>query len=159
MNPSASLPIGIFDSGMGGLTVLKAISGRLPGENLLYLGDTARLPYGTKSRDTIIRYTLKAAGRLVDEGVKMLVVACNTATSAALPESISSPASETPSLIDPALPARYRAAPAFRSTAFRVGPASPFRMRNVISAFSFGGPPVRSDLEQRAKPKSSGVMV
>ena len=63
MNPSASLPIGIFDSGMGGLTVLKAISGRLPGENLLYLGDTARLPYGTKSRDTIIRYTLKAAGR------------------------------------------------------------------------------------------------
>lgn len=51
MNPSASLPIGIFDSGMGGLTVLKAISGRLPGENLLYLGDTARLPYGTKSRD------------------------------------------------------------------------------------------------------------
>ena len=86
MNPSASLPIGIFDSGMGGLTVLKAISGRLPGENLLYLGDTARLPYGTKSRDTIIRYTLKAAGRLVDEGVKMLVVACNTATCAALPE-------------------------------------------------------------------------
>ena len=86
MNPSATLPIGIFDSGMGGLTVLKAISGRLPGENLLYLGDTARLPYGTKSRDTIIRYTLKAAGRLVDEGVKMLVVACNTATSAALPE-------------------------------------------------------------------------
>ena len=84
MNPSASLPIGIFDSGMGGLTVLKAISGRLPGENLLYLGDTARLPYGTKSRDTIIRYTLKAAGRLVDEGVKMLVVACNTATSAAI---------------------------------------------------------------------------
>ena len=84
MNPSATLPIGIFDSGMGGLTVLKAISGRLPGENLLYLGDTARLPYGTKSRDTIIRYTLKAAGRLVDEGVKMLVVACNTATSAAI---------------------------------------------------------------------------
>ena len=84
MNPSASLPIGIFDSGMGGLTVLKAISGRLPGENLLYLGDTARLPYGTKSRDTIIRYTLKAAGRLVDEGVKMLVVACNTATAAAI---------------------------------------------------------------------------
>ena len=65
MNPSASLPIGIFDSGMGGLTVLKAISGRLPGENLLYLGDTARLPYGTKSRDTIIRYTLKAAGRFL----------------------------------------------------------------------------------------------
>lgn len=78
-------PIGLFDSGIGGLTVLRAIRARLPQENLLYLGDTARLPYGTKSRETIIRYTLKAAQKLVDEGVKMLVVACNTATSAALP--------------------------------------------------------------------------
>lgn len=82
--PAASLPIGLFDSGIGGLTVLRAISTRLPQESLLYLGDTARLPYGTKSRETIIRYTLKAAQKLVDCGVKMLVVACNTATSAAL---------------------------------------------------------------------------
>lgn len=82
---AASQPIGLFDSGIGGLTVLKAISTRLPREDLLYLGDTARLPYGTKSRETIIRYTLKAAQKLVDCGVKMLVVACNTATSAALP--------------------------------------------------------------------------
>lgn len=81
---ATSLPIGLFDSGIGGLTVLRAISARLPQENLLYLGDTARLPYGTKSRETIIRYTLKAAQKLVDSGVKMLVVACNTATSAAL---------------------------------------------------------------------------
>ncbi|WP_300803621.1 glutamate racemase [uncultured Desulfovibrio sp.] len=81
---TTSLPIGLFDSGIGGLTVLRAISTRLPQENLLYLGDTARLPYGTKSRETIIRYTLKAAQKLVDCGVKMLVVACNTATSAAL---------------------------------------------------------------------------
>lgn len=80
----AARPIGLFDSGIGGLTVLRAINARLPRENLLYLGDTARLPYGTKSRETIIRYTLKAAQKLVDEGVKMLVVACNTATSAAL---------------------------------------------------------------------------
>ena len=58
---TASQPIGLFDSGIGGLTVLKAISTRLPREDLLYLGDTARLPYGTKSRETIIRYTLKAA--------------------------------------------------------------------------------------------------
>ena len=85
MNDSSSLPIGLFDSGMGGLTVLKALSQRLPEEDLLYLGDTARLPYGTKGRDTIIRYTLKAAAKLVEMGVKMLVVACNTATSAALP--------------------------------------------------------------------------
>ena len=84
MNDSSRLPIGLFDSGMGGLTVFKALAERLPHEDLLYLGDTARLPYGTKGRDTIIRYTLKAAQKLVDMGVKMLVIACNTATSAAL---------------------------------------------------------------------------
>lgn len=84
--PNASqLPIAIFDSGVGGLTVLKAIGRRLPAENLLYLGDTARLPYGTKGRDTIVRYTLLAARILVERGAKMLVVACNTATAAALP--------------------------------------------------------------------------
>ena len=85
MNQSSRLPVGLFDSGMGGLTVLKALNHRLPGEDLLYLGDTARLPYGTKGPDTIVRYTLKAAQKLVDMGVKMLVVACNTATAAALP--------------------------------------------------------------------------
>ena len=84
MNDSSRLPIGLFDSGMGGLTVFKALAECLPGEDLLYLGDTARLPYGTKGRDTITRYTLKAAQKLVDMGVKMLVIACNTATSAAL---------------------------------------------------------------------------
>ncbi|MDR0816124.1 MAG: glutamate racemase [Desulfovibrio sp.] len=83
-NPSL-LPVALFDSGMGGLTVLKALAKCLPAEDMIYLGDTARLPYGTKGRDTIIRYTLKAAGKLVDMGVKMLVVACNTATAAALP--------------------------------------------------------------------------
>lgn len=83
MNPE--LPIGLFDSGVGGLTVLKAIRQLLPSENLLYLGDTARVPYGTKSKQTITKYTLKAAQTLVDLGVKMLVIACNTATSAALP--------------------------------------------------------------------------
>ncbi len=85
MDSNSRLPIGLFDSGMGGLTVFKALAKRLPGEDLLYLGDTARLPYGTKGRDTIIRYTLSAAQKLVDMGVKMLVIACNTATAAALP--------------------------------------------------------------------------
>ncbi|WP_300916471.1 glutamate racemase [uncultured Desulfovibrio sp.] len=85
MQDSSQLPIAIFDSGVGGLTVLKAVSRRLPAENLLYLGDTARLPYGTKGRDTIVRYTLRAARTLVERGAKMLVVACNTATAAALP--------------------------------------------------------------------------
>ena len=80
-----ALPIGVFDSGVGGLTVLRAIHRRLPKEPLLYLGDTARLPYGTKSSDTVTRYALQAAARLVERGIKMLVVACNTATAAALP--------------------------------------------------------------------------
>lgn len=85
MQDTSQLPIAIFDSGVGGLTVLKAVARRLPAENLLYLGDTARLPYGTKGRDTIVRYTLRAARMLVERGAKMLVVACNTATAAALP--------------------------------------------------------------------------
>lgn len=82
--PSRQLPIAIFDSGVGGLTVLKAIGQLLPDENLLYLGDTARVPYGTRSRDTIARYSLQAAEKLVSAGAKMLVIACNTATAAAL---------------------------------------------------------------------------
>lgn len=77
-------PIGIFDSGMGGLTVLRALRDRLPGESFCYLGDTARLPYGTKSADTVARYSRQAAAKLVERGIKMLVIACNTATSAAL---------------------------------------------------------------------------
>ncbi|RME40138.1 MAG: glutamate racemase [Deltaproteobacteria bacterium] len=79
-------PIGIFDSGIGGLTVLAAARRRLPAESFIYLGDTARVPYGTKGSDTVLRYALQAAAFLVDRGVKMLVVACNTAASVALPE-------------------------------------------------------------------------
>lgn len=78
-------PIGVFDSGIGGLTVLSALCHRLPGERFIYLGDTARLPYGTKSAETVTRYALRAAGFLAAEGIKMLVVACNTASAAALP--------------------------------------------------------------------------
>ena len=80
-----SLPIGVFDSGVGGLTVLKAIHQTLPHEHLLYLGDTARLPYGTKSSATVASYSLQATAKLVERGIKMLVVACNTATAASLP--------------------------------------------------------------------------
>ncbi|MEG1610014.1 MAG: glutamate racemase [Bilophila sp.] len=82
---TADLPIGLFDSGVGGLTVLAAMQQRMPGEDYLYLGDTARLPYGTKSPETIIKYAVQAASRLVALRIKLLVVACNTATAAALP--------------------------------------------------------------------------
>jgi glutamate racemase len=78
-------PIGVFDSGIGGLTVLAEMRRRLPGERYIYLGDTARLPYGTKSAETVVRYALRAASFLADRGIKMLVVACNTVSAAALP--------------------------------------------------------------------------
>jgi len=78
------LPIGIFDSGVGGLTVLKAIRAELPNENLVYLGDTARLPYGTKSPASIVRYATQATATLQEQGIKLLVVACNTASAVAL---------------------------------------------------------------------------
>jgi glutamate racemase len=77
-------PIGIFDSGIGGLTVLAAVRALLPDERLLYLGDTARLPYGTKSAETVVRYARRAAAYLAEHDVKLLVVACNTASAAAL---------------------------------------------------------------------------
>ncbi len=79
-------PIGIFDSGMGGLTVLHELINKLPAEHFIYLGDTARLPYGTKSQETVLHYATLMATLLVKRGIKLLVVACNTATAAALPE-------------------------------------------------------------------------
>ncbi|MCR9163394.1 MAG: glutamate racemase [Nannocystaceae bacterium] len=80
----ASLPIGVFDSGVGGLTVLRALREALPNESFLYLGDTARLPYGTKSAKTVERYASQAAQVLVDRGVKLLVLACNTVSAVAV---------------------------------------------------------------------------
>ncbi len=77
-------PIGVFDSGVGGLTVLRALHEALPHEPLLYLGDTARLPYGSKSAGTVVRYAEQAARVLVARGVKLLVIACNTASAVAL---------------------------------------------------------------------------
>src|SRR6478752_7306971 len=76
--------IGIFDSGLGGLTVARAIRSVLPDEDLVYLGDTARVPYGTRSADTIIRYARACANHLVKHRVKLLVVACNTVSAVAL---------------------------------------------------------------------------
>jgi glutamate racemase len=83
--PLVQPPIGVFDSGVGGLTVLRALIADLPAEDFLYLGDTARLPYGTKSPETVARYSVCAAEALVSRGIKALVVACNTASSSALP--------------------------------------------------------------------------
>jgi glutamate racemase len=83
--PSNGAPIGVFDSGVGGLTVFREIARALPHQSLIYLGDSARVPYGTKSPQTVTRYSLEAAHHLMGFGIRMLVVACNTATAAALP--------------------------------------------------------------------------
>lgn len=79
-------PIGFFDSGIGGLTVVKAVSQLLPNENIVYFGDTARVPYGSKSNDTVVEYSIQAANFLLRKNIKLMVVACNTASSVALKE-------------------------------------------------------------------------
>ncbi|HRI04029.1 MAG TPA: glutamate racemase [Pyrinomonadaceae bacterium] len=82
----SEMPIGIFDSGVGGLTVYRALHDRLPNEHFIYLGDTARVPYGTKSMATVERYAIENSVFLASRGIKMLVVACNTASALALPK-------------------------------------------------------------------------
>lgn len=84
MNNRADKAIGLFDSGLGGLTVVKALQQKLPHEKLIYFGDTARVPYGSKSRETILRYSIENAIFLLDKDIKLLVVACNTASAFAV---------------------------------------------------------------------------
>ncbi|TSA26994.1 MAG: glutamate racemase [Ignavibacteriales bacterium] len=79
-------PIGFFDSGIGGLTVVRSVTRIMPNENIVYFGDTARVPYGSKSNDTVVEYSLQAANFLLRKNIKLLVVACNTASSVALKE-------------------------------------------------------------------------
>jgi glutamate racemase len=104
--------IGVFDSGMGGLTVVKSLTHLLPNEALVYLGDTARLPYGTKSADTVKRYAVQCAHALLRYDIKMLVVACNTASATALPD-LSNALAPTPviGVIGPGAEAALAAAP------------------------------------------------
>lgn len=81
---SPDAPLGVFDSGLGGLTVVRALRARCPAEDIVYLGDTARVPYGTRSPETVIRYALGCSRVLIDRGVKAIVVACNTVSAVAL---------------------------------------------------------------------------
>lgn len=82
--PPSSAPLGVFDSGLGGLTVVRALRARCPNEDIIYLGDTARVPYGTKSPETVVRYALGCARVLTGRGVKAIVIACNTVSAVAL---------------------------------------------------------------------------
>jgi len=84
--PNNSAPIGVFDSGIGGLTVVAALRKALPGERILYVGDTARVPYGGKSAETVTRYAREISDLLIGDGASMIVVACNTASALAVPE-------------------------------------------------------------------------
>ena len=84
-NPTRLDPIGVFDSGIGGLTVVAALQELLPSETIFYIGDTARVPYGGKSRKTVERYSVEIGGLLLAEQAKILVVACNTASALAVP--------------------------------------------------------------------------
>src|SRR5260221_12355073 len=110
-------PIGVFDSGMGGLTVMRALMARLPQESFIYLGDTARLPYGSKSPDTVTRYAVQCARALMEDEIKLLVVACNTASATALPE-LAAALKPTPGVggVGPGAQPAARAAP-YRRTA------------------------------------------
>src|SRR5882762_8765027 len=85
MSRNTELPIGIFDSGIGGLTVVRQVHRVLPHEDLVYLGDTARVPYGTKSPGTVVRFACEDTQFLVRQNVKAVVVACNTCSAWALP--------------------------------------------------------------------------
>jgi len=94
-------PIGIFDSGIGGLTVLREISRMLPVENIIYLGDTARVPYGIRSPETVIRYSFECAEFLLRQNIKLLVIACNTASAISLKEIEKRVSIPTIGVIDP----------------------------------------------------------
>ena len=85
-NKDVNAPIGVFDSGVGGLTVAREIMRQLPNERIIYFGDTARVPYGSKSKETVTRYSKQIVRFLLEHDIKALVVACNTASAYALDE-------------------------------------------------------------------------
>lgn len=115
MSDDRTKPIGIFDSGVGGLTVLKALREHLRDEDFVYLGDTARLPYGTKSAASVLRYARQAAAHLQRRDIKLLVIACNTASAVAL-EDLKAELRPLPVLgvVEPGASAAVRAAPSGR---------------------------------------------
>lgn len=102
-------PIGVFDSGIGGLTVLKELVAALPGEDFIYLGDTARLPYGTKSSEVILRYTRENTEFLLAKGIKLLVIACNTSSAVALDQIAAETTVPVIGVIEPGARAAVRA--------------------------------------------------
>ncbi len=143
------LPIGVFDSGLGGLTVLKALRRRLPYENYIYLGDMARLPYGSKSQSVVKEYTRECLQFLVEQKVKAIVVACNTASAMALPELQSEFPVPLFGVIEPGVQAGLRS----RKNPEKIlvlATQSTVRSEAYLKAFSSADP--RVEVEQRACP-------
>jgi len=110
MSDSRHFPIGVFDSGLGGLTVLRALKQALPSEDFLYLGDVARLPYGSKSQGVVREYAQQCVDFLVPQPVKAVVIACNTASAMAL-DGLSSPGVPVFGVVEPGVQAGLRTAP------------------------------------------------
>src|SRR4026207_1113560 len=120
---NSHLPIGIFDSGVGGLTVYRALHEQLPNEHFVYWGDTARVPYGTKSLSTVERYAVENAKFLEAHGIKLLVVACNTASALALPAIRAAVKCEVVGVIEPGAQAAVQitGSPAHRTQGKKIG--------------------------------------
>src|SRR5882757_10486597 len=120
MNPPTPT-IGVFDSGFGGLTVLRALLPLIPNAQYLYLGDTARLPYGSKSRETIARYAVSSAKFLHEQGADLLVIACNTATALALEDIKKALPIPVIGVVEPGAHAAQRSTstPLFQESSFR----------------------------------------
>jgi glutamate racemase len=133
-------PIGVFDSGMGGLTVVRALRSVLPGEDIIYIGDTARLPYGTKSPRTVERYSLTCQQFLLDRQVKLVLIACNTVSATALP--VLASATSVP-VIGAVEPGAARAVAATRNRHVGViGTLATVRSRAYVQAISARDPRV-----------------
>ena len=137
----AAAPIGVFDSGLGGLTVAHAIMRQLPAESLIYFGDTARVPYGPKSPDTVRRYSREISAFLLEQGVKAIVVACNTATAHALPTLRDELAVPVIGVVEPGARAAVRATRAGHIGV--IGTAGTIRSEAYVRAIRAENPDVR----------------
>ncbi|MBY0371310.1 glutamate racemase, partial [bacterium] len=146
MGDPSRYPIGVFDSGLGGLTVLRALKQALPSESFLYLGDVARLPYGTKSQAVVREYVRQCVDFLVPQPVKAVVIACNTASAMAL-ESVEAPVPVL-GVVRPGVEAGLRAAP--RRAVLVLGTHATVKSEAYLRAFAEKEPGLR--VEQLACP-------
>src|SRR5882724_6252594 len=134
-------PIGVFDSGVGGLTVVRALRAVLPGEDVIYLGDTARVPYGSKSPRTVERYSLGCQRFLLERGVKLVLIACNTASAQALPALVEASPVPVIGAVDPGAMAALAATT--RGHIGVIGTLGTVRSNAYAKALAAGNPDVK----------------